>query len=437
MQESAAIISASAPVREAERYASIDVLRGIAVLGILAINIYFFALPGNDYIYPSASGGFAGLNLLTWKFTSLFFLQKMMGIFSMLFGAGIVMMYDKAERAGRKFKALHYRRMFWLLIIGMIHAYFIWHGDILVTYAICGMILFIFRRRSPRTLIILGLALFFFGILIQVAGGYNFSRLKESAAEAERILQEGGEISKSQEESMDAWKKVSSNFNTTEDSMKVESDAFRGGYVDVFKFRLPYAFMMQTQALIFIVIWRTLGIMLLGMALMKLGIFSAQRSMKFYLIMTLLGYGTGLPLVMYGINELIAHNFDFIYQFKVGMNYNHIGSVLVALGHVGLVMLLYKWGILKWLTRCLAAVGRMALSNYLFHAVVFTTIFYGYGLGLFNRFDRFYLMWFVAGMWVVNLAVSPLWLKYFQFGPAEWLWRTLTYRKRQPMRIIS
>ncbi|PKK84842.1 MAG: hypothetical protein CVT49_01420 [candidate division Zixibacteria bacterium HGW-Zixibacteria-1] len=435
MQESPGMNSGVAPVRGAERIASVDILRGVAVLGILGINIYFFALPGAVMFNPSVAGGFLGLNLLTWQFTSLLFLQKMMGIFSMLFGAGIIMMYDKAEKAGRKFGGIHYRRMLWLLVLGLAHAYLIWHGDVLVTYAVCGMILFLFRRRSPRTLIILSLIVFIFGILMQLGASFNFAVMKESAAAAEQSRRAGKEISPSQEKMIIVWEEINNVFSPPDEAIRTEIDAYRGKYLDVLKFRMPVTLMMQTQALFFIIIWRALGLMLLGMALMKLGVFSALRSIRFYIFMTVIGFGIGLPVVIYGIKGLMAHNFDFIYQFREGLHYNYIGSILTALGHVGLIMLIYKFGILRWLTRCLAAVGRTALSNYLLHSIVFTTIFYGYGLGLFGRIERFYLMWFVVVMWIINLTVSPLWLRHFRFGPAEWLWRTLTYRKRQPMRV--
>jgi uncharacterized protein len=133
----------------------------------------------------------------------------------------------------------------------------------------------------------------------------------------------------------------------------------------------------------------------------------------------------------------MEHGFDFIYRFKIGGHYNYLGSVLVALGHTGVVMLVCKSGILSWFTQRLSAVGRMALSNYLLHTLICTTIFYGYGLGLFGRVQRFGLFMIVIAIWILQLILSPLWLKRFRFGPAEWLWRTLTYWRRQPMKTAT
>jgi len=428
-------VSQATPVSVSERIDSIDVLRGFALLGILMINIYFFALPGGVMFNPTIAGGFTGLDLLTWEFTSLFFLQKMAGIFSMLFGAGIILMFNRAEAKGRKFGGIHYRRMFWLIIIGLVHGYLIWHGDILFTYALCGMLLFLFRRRSPRLLISLAVVFFLVGLVVQVGAGQMFMFLRDGADEARQLLGEGKQPSSLQKNLLDSWNEVSGYFDMPQDMIDEEIAACRGGFGDVLMFRLPQTMMMQTQALIFIVCWRTLGLMLLGMGLMKLGIFSALRSKRFYVILTVVGYVLGLPTILYGIRELVAHDFDFIYQFCIGMNYNYIGSIFAALGHVGLIMLLCKYGPLKGLLSRLAAVGRTALSNYLLTSVVMTTIFYGYGLGLFARVDRFYLMFFVLGMWVVQLIISPLWLRHYYYGPAEWLWRALTYRRKPRMKI--
>jgi uncharacterized protein len=178
-----------------------------------------------------------------------------------------------------------------------------------------------------------------------------------------------------------------------------------------------------------------IGRMLIGMGLMKLGVFSAARSRRFYSVMLALGYGIGLPLMVYDALELIRHRFSHDYGFHGGKFYNAFGSVVVALGHVGLVMLIVQSGALTWLTTRLAAVGRMALSNYLTHSIVCTTLFYGYGFGLFGTINRTGLLAIVLIIWVSQLVLSPIWLQHFRFGPVEWLWRSLTYGEPQPMQV--
>jgi uncharacterized protein len=170
------------------------------------------------------------------------------------------------------------------------------------------------------------------------------------------------------------------------------------------------------------------------MGLMKLGIVTAHRSRRFYAWMVGLGYGLGLPLMIFDAIDLIRHRFSFDYFMRGGVFYNAFGSLVVALGHVGLLMLIVQSGALGWLTTRLAAVGRMALSNYLFDSLVCTTLFYGYGFGLFGHVNRTGLAAIVLTIWIIQLLVSPIWLKYLRYGPAEWLWRSLTYWRIQPMR---
>jgi uncharacterized protein len=226
-------------------------------------------------------------------------------------------------------------------------------------------------------------------------------------------------------------------FKPSPEDLQREIDAYRGGFAEVHAARVPKTVMMQTQALLMLVLWRAGGWMLIGMALLKLGVLSAKRSVRFYTVMAIVGYGVGLPLVWYGMDALIAHGFDHIYRFKLGNHFNYVGATLVALGHVGVVMLICKTGALKWLTDRLAAVGRMALSNYLIQSILCTTLFYGYGLGLFDKLDRTGLFGVVILVWIAQLIYSPIWLRHFRFGPAEWVWRSLTYWRRQPMRARS
>jgi uncharacterized protein len=167
------------------------------------------------------------------------------------------------------------------------------------------------------------------------------------------------------------------------------------------------------------------------MGLMKMGVFAARRSWRFYVWMVVLGYGLGLPLVGYDTYALIQNDFGYKTFLPSQYLFNYLGSVVVALGHVGVVMLICKAAAIPWLTRRLAAVGRMALTNYLMQSVICTTLFYGWVFGTLNRTA---LAGIVLAIWVFQLLISPLWLRFFRFGPAEWLWRSLTYWRWQSMR---
>ena len=263
------------PVLQSDRIASIDVLRGWAVLGILVMNIQFFAMPGAAYMNPLALGGLTLTDWSIWGVAHVLFDRKFMTIFSMLFGAGVVLMTTRNETATGRSAGRHYRRMLVLLAFGLAHAYLLWYGDVLYCYAMCGLV-------------------------VNSASGWT-----------------------------------------------VQDSFFRG-----------------TQ-------------------------------------------------------------------------FNYWASIPVSLGWVGLVMLICKHQVWTHLTGRLAAVGRMALTNYLLQTVICTTIFYGHGLGRFGRIDRPGQMGVVLAVWLFQLGVSPIWLRRFRFGPMEWLWRSLTYGRFQPMRQRS
>ena len=425
---------------DAERYLAVDVLRGFALLGILAMNIVAFGWPMTAYANPTKGGGFEGLDLGIWFGNHLVFEAKMMTIFSMLFGAGLVLMDRRAEARGAKIRGVYYRRVFWLLVIGLIHAYLIWNGDILVLYAECGFLLYLFRNMRPKTLIILGVcaSLLFVPLLIGISAGLDY--VKAAAARVEAQTKAGEKPTPLDQQLHDIWTKqlkpkMLPNPEQQAKSWDEDLAVHRGGYFGIVRKRAFPLLMEHTVGFLLGGFLLAMSRMLIGMGLMKLGVFSAQRSSRFYLWMVGLGYGIGLPLMVFDALKLIQHSFGIDYMLHGGILYNLFGSLVVALGHVGLLMLIVQSGALAWLTRRLAAVGRMALSNYLTHSLVFTTLFYGYGFGLFGHINRTGLAAMVLAMWTFQLVVSPIWLKHFRFGPAEWLWRSLTYWRLQPMRV--
>lgn len=458
------------PVAAAERYFAVDALRGFALLGILAMNIVLFSWPQVAYGKPIRGGGFEGTDRVVWFVNHLVFEAKMMTIFSMLFGAGLVLMDGRAAKRGVSIRGVYYRRILWLLLLGMIHAYLIWSGDILVMYAETGLFLYFFRNLRPRTLIVTGvvsLVLFvplMMGFSVWVNGvKLAFERLEaqQQAAQAAAIPDRAkaaedpkpatGPVADTKKADTkprspdqwkhDLWKEHLQEFleptpEQRRNRWDKEMTAHRGSYIEVVKHRAPAMLVGQILMLIFAVPFFTGGRMLIGMGLMKLGVFSASRSRPFYLAMMLAGYGIGIPLMVYDARRLIAHEFSSRYKFfEGGMFYNDFGSIIVALGHVGAMMLIVQSGALGWLVRRLAAVGRMALTNYLTHSIFFTTLFYGHGFGLYGTINRTGLAAMVLAMWAFQLVVSPIWLRHFRFGPAEWLWRSLTYWQPQPMRI--
>jgi uncharacterized protein len=419
-----------APVAEAERITSVDTLRGFALLGILAMNIYAFSMPFQAYANPLLYGGTGPLDLGTWFFTHVVFDLKFMAIFSMLFGAGLILMSERATAGGARFAATYYKRLFWLIVFGLVHAYLIWFGDILFSYGVCGLVLYPLRKLRPRTLLVLGGVLLLIGVIAAVVLGQVVGLVKEGGEAAEQALAAGETLTETEEGLRAAWEDMRGDFAPTAEQLAEDVEVHRGGWSGIAVFRAPTVLTFQTVMFLFFTFWRAAGLMLLGMGLMKLGVFSATRSPAFYRGLAASGYGVGLPMVAFSAFILHDRAWDPMFVMQGGSLVNYVGSIAVALGHVGLVMLVCRSGALGALRSRLAAVGRMAFSNYLLHSVLLTTVFYGYGFGLYGTLGRFGQMGVVAAVWVLQLAISPWWLGRFRYGPAEWLWRSLTYGRR-------
>jgi len=426
---------APSPAMGVDRLTSVDSLRGFAVLGILGMNIYAYALPYMAYDNPTVMGGFTGLDRLTWWITYMFFSFKMMPIFGMLFGAGLVLMNGRYTPKGISFRRFWYRRMLWLMLFGTIHGYLLWSGDILFLYSVCGLFLYLFRRKSVRNLILAASIFYVIGFLPNLAGGYYFGMIRDNVLpEVERKIEAGEELTPAEQAQKNTWNETVMHFNPSQEDVDRDIRAMTGGYFEALKYRAPLYLAISTYLLAFGSFWPTMGLMLYGMALMKTGVFSCSRSKRYYLVLAAIGYGAGLPLAYLSARSAIATDFAFVESMRIRGPLNQMAGPLVALGHVALVMLACRAGILASVREWLAAAGRMALSNYIGQTLICTTVFYGYGLGLYASLGRASLMLLVIGIWAAELIISFLWLRRFMFGPLEWLWRTLTYGRLQPVR---
>ena len=402
------------PILQQDRIQSLDLLRGFAVLGILIMNVQSFSMPEAAYLNPMAYGDLTGLNKWIWIISHILADNKFMSIFSMLFGAGIVLMSSRIEKKGRRSAAFHYRRILWLLLFGLVHAYLFWYGDILVAYAVCGILVYLFRKLKPGWLLTIGVAVMSVGSLL-----YLFFGLTLEFWPPEQI-----------EMGKQFWLPPA-------EELQSEIEAYRGSWTDVFNQRYPMALAMQTFVFFINYGWHTGGLMLIGMALYKWGLFSGERTKKFYLSTFLICALIGYSLVLMGLKLNIENQFSFEYSMYLGSQFNYWGSLFVAIAYSSLIMLVFQSGWFKWCVKSLRLVGRAALSNYLFDTLICTTIFYGYGFGLFARLDRIFHVLIVLVIWITQILITRWWMGKFRFGPAEWLWRSLTYWKRQEMRIIQ
>ena len=394
----------------AGRIASLDILRGFAVLGILVMNIQMFSMPEAAYLNPTAWGDLTGLNLVTWLVGHLLTDTKFISIFSMLFGAGVCLFSDRAEARGGRAARLHYRRMFWLLVFGLAHAYLLWVGDILVPYALCGCLVFLLWKVRPRTQALAGVAVFSVSTLLYLLVGIATLRQilpPEVVAELQT----------------DWWA-------PTDAQLRAEVDAYRGGWLDQQPQRVEGSLNLHLAAFPLLLLWRCAGMMLLGMALYGWGVLSAARSDCFYRRLAVAGIAGGGVPILAGTWADFATGWGWPHSVAFWGQLNYWGGVAMALGYIGLVMLMVRRGWWAGVQARLAAVGRMAFTNYIAQTVICTTIFYGHGFGLFGGVERWQQALIVLGVWTVELWWSPLWLRRFRYGPLEWLWRTLTYGRR-------
>jgi uncharacterized protein len=423
------------PVTAAERISSLDVLRGVAVLGILMMNITSFALPMAAYVNPAVAGGDSGANLAVWYLNHILFHGKMRAIFSMLFGAGFILLTERAEKRGGTAQSadIYYRRILWLILFGLVHAYFFWYGDILYMYGVAGLVLFPFRKVRAGWLLAMGLLTLTIIPAKSVWDIYETRTMRAEAEAANAAAAAGQQLTDEQVAAQKAWADKLKELEPDAKQIAKEIADHHAGYWTLFLKRMKTVVQFQSVFYYRYGFFDVMSMMLIGMAFLKWGVFSAARSYRFYLILTALSYGIGLPLNAYLGWLQMSHHFDWETNQLAGWAAHDFYRFLVVLGHIGALMLVCKAGLLTWLTRRLAAIGRMALSNYLFETLVSTVIFDR--LGYFGELERYQLVFFVLAVWILQLGLSPIWLRYFRFGPMEWLWRTLTYWKLQPILV--
>ncbi len=372
------VTETTAPVVERNRISNLDAIRGVAVLGILPMNVLSFALVGSAYANISAPGTETVLDWAIAISAEVFVDQKFMALFSMLFGAGIVLFYERAQEKSEHPAWLSLWRNFLLLVIGLLHG-FIWEGDILALYAILAPILIVLRRLPSSMLLTLGI------------GVYALSPC---------VL----------------WL-----------SQSLVSDPIdvAGLWVDVEPRSELADLVLITDSFV-----RALGAMLIGIALYRTGVFQGDRSADFYRRLTIWGLGIGLPLAVMSVVWVAVADFSIDVAFLSAIP-NTIGTIPIALAYLAIII--------RWNSRTnsrarltIRSVGRMALTNYLAQSllgvVTFSVILSGLSV------SRSGAALFVIAVWSLQLWWSPLWLRRFRYGPVEWLWRCLTYRRWQPMR---
>ena len=403
-----------------QRHISLDAMRGFAVMGILAMNIIGFAMPEWAYISPAAYGTDTLADKIAWAFSFVLIDGKMRGLFSLLFGASMMLIIDRAVAKGESAAQIPYRRMAWLALFGLAHYFFIWFGDILFLYAIIGMIAFRFRNWAPAKLIKVALIIFVLGLALWGLqfGGLQLFQYFATRADA------SADMARQFRELMDSADLA---FNVAPDLA-----LHRGSYAAITMSKLddwaePLLLVVQSAS-------ETLPLMMIGMAMQKSGFLTGAWAVADYRRWAMRMVPVGLLLTLALAAWMVAVDFDRITALAIFYFWGGIPRMLLTIGYAALLLLLIDHYRNHPMLARVAAAGRAAFSNYLGTSIAMTTIFYGYGFGLFGDVGRAGLWLFVLGAWAVMLLWSKTWLMTFHYGPLEWLWRSLARGKIQAMR---
>jgi uncharacterized protein len=431
------------PVAPAERITTLDVLRGFALLGILVLNIESFSGPESLHdvplgvVKPAFVDWHATLDLVIFTIKWLFFEGKMRTLFSILYGAGIVLLTSRIEARGGSGNAadIFYRRNQWLLLFGLLHGILIWSGDILSQYALIALlVVFPFRKLSAKRLIVIGLLI---GILGGTAGVARMMDIPQTLR-AERLRDEGlAALASGRAPSPEQRAAI-------EAEGKAEAASPGSIQQSIIQGRLPYLESISPRtsgyigfvAMLFSSGWilEVVGSMLLGMGLFKSGFLTGALSRATYLKTALIGYGVAAPIVLTGVAMVESEGFTVPSVMRWIYQPYALEVFFGALANASIVLLVVKSNWFEGVTAAVAKVGRTAFSNYILTSFLCQFLFAWGPWKLYGALEYYQQIYVILGVWVINLVASALWLRAFTYGPLEWIWRSLVYWRRQPIR---
>lgn len=408
---------AIAPVQQAERVQIVDILRGFALFGILLVNMTIFYRPIQAILFP-ADPAMPWFDRAAEWFIHFAGEGKFYALFSMLFGLGLTLQMEHIEARGGKFVPLYLRRLFVLLLIGLVHAFLIWIGDILILYALLGFLLVLFRKAKPRTLLIWAVILISIPLLFNtaVAGLLEFGRsVPEGAQQIDAVFAE-----------------TIASFKT--DLVRANRVYADGNFAEITEQRI-YDYTSMGLSAFFVMGFNVLAMFLLGVYFGRREIFKHLEDNRGF-FRTLLFWGLLIGLTgnaLYATLIMPLPRIEPSGLLLMATAAQAIGAPLLMLAYVSAFCLLALSPVWGKRLQVLAPVGQMALTNYLTQSIVCTLIFYGYGLGLFGQMGAAAGIGLTFVIYLLQIPFSHWWMKRFKYGPAEWLWRSLTYLKPQPM----
>ena len=431
------------PVGQQERIQVIDALRGFALCGILIMNIIFFGLPFYMAEDPRLQNELnQPLNHFWWMFMKFFMEGSMRGLFSILFGAGALLLLGRLEKrnAGLTPADIYFRRLLWLFIFGLINGFLLnWPGDILYHYAIVGMFIFPFRKASPKLLIGFITVFVLITMVISFVKKRGIFEMRADGLTAMQLKKEGKTLNEKQEEALGAWEgflKGTDTATARAKSEKMKKSISEGGYFEVMGEMSTWTVKLESIKFYGSFFFDIIIFFLIGILLYKTGVITGEKSLLFYALMAILGYTLGFGEGYLRYRNVLAANFDLFAYYRKGgwpVDFYQLHRICTSLGHLGLIMVLYKSGWFRWLLFPLSKMGQMAFTNYLGQSLICGLIFYGYGLAYFGKLQRYELYYVWAGVILFQIVFSVFWLNFFRFGPLEWVWRSLTYWKKQPI----
>ena len=400
------------------RINAIDVLRGFALLGILLMNIISFAMPDSAYFNPKAFAGTEKANEYVYSLMHVFADQKFMALFSILFGASVMLLIQKFLEKGKHPLVNHLIRNSWLLVFGLLHGVFLWAGDVLMVYAILSFALYFFHPLPPKWQFGLGLMIFLIPSLFSLGVQGELENLDDISQKTIAQYWQPGKDKINEDLALFRSENTLQQVQRITDTYYPDNDG--QDLIDI--------------SVIVDVFARAFGMMLIGMALFRWKVITGERSDRFYWYLVKVGFGVGLPLALLGLGFSIYYSWDWRYTMFIGRIPNNLATPFISFAYIALVMLWCKSQYMSGLRKKFAAVGRMALSNYIGQTVISILIFYGIGFGLYGTLNRPMLLLIVVLIWCMQLWFSIGWMNHFYYGPLEWLWRCLTQFKIQPLR---
>ncbi len=405
------------------RYLELDALRGFAVMGILLMNIVGFSMPEMAYVSPAVYGGTDLPDTIVWALSYIFVNGKMRGLFTILFGASMILIIKRAQANGENPARVHFSRMTWLAIFGLTHFFFLWAGDILFLYAAVGCIAYFLRDLTTEDLLRRALLIFFLGFIgYSVMFGsllymdYQASLPGASAAAIENVDQ------------------VIAGFGSSAAAITADITLHQSGFSPIFLDKIQND-LFRPIVLLAYNLAETLPLMMVGMALYKNGFITGQWTSDQYRRWGIWLTAIGTVILTAIAIGLIYSDFPMLLMVNASYAWNLPSQMLMTIGYAALLIgLIRTCRGAPWIIR-IAAVGRAAFTNYLGTSLLMTFIFYGWGLGLYGSIGRAELYLFVLGAWAFMLLWSRAWLMRFRYGPLEWLWRSLAKGHVQAMRL--